>query len=82
MNELRGKRLLFLGAISLYCEPIRYAKEMGIYTIATDYLENSPAKKVADKSYMVSTTDVDGICELCRKEKVIVIYFPTILCSS
>jgi len=69
-RELKGKRLLFLGATNLYCEPIRYAKEMGIYTIATDYREDSPAKKVADKAYMISTTDVDGICELCKEERV------------
>lgn len=43
---------------------------MGIYTIVTDYLPNSPAKKVADKACMVSTTDVDAVVKLCKEEKV------------
>ena len=69
-ENLKGKRLLFLGAIKSLCEPIQYAKEMGIYTIATDYLPDSPAKKVADKACMVSTTDVDAVCQLCKDERV------------
>ena len=43
---------------------------MGIYTIVTDYLENSPAKKIADESWMVSITDVDEIVRLCREKGV------------
>lgn len=70
MNDLKGKRLLFLGAIRALCEPISLAKQMGIYTIALDYLPNSPAKKVADKAYLVSTTDVDAVCKVCKEEKV------------
>ncbi len=70
MNDLKGKRLLFLGAIRALCEPIELAKKMGIYTIALDYLPNSPAKKVADKAYLVSTTDIDAVCEVCKNERV------------
>lgn len=70
MNDLRGKRLLFLGAIRALCEPINVAKQMGIYTIALDYLPDSPAKKVADKAYLVSTTDIDAVVDVCKKEKV------------
>lgn len=69
-ENLKGKSLLFLGAIKSLCEPIQMAKDMGIYTIATDYLPDSPAKKVADKAYMVSTTDVDAVCQLCRDEHI------------
>ncbi|MBQ7346477.1 MAG: ATP-grasp domain-containing protein [Clostridia bacterium] len=69
-EHLKGKRLLFLGAIRALCEPVKIAKEMGIYTIVIDYLPNSPAKKVADKSYLISTTDIDAVVELCKNEKV------------
>ncbi len=69
-EHLIGKRLLFLGAIRALCEAVEMAKEMGIYTIVIDYLPNSPAKKIADKAYLVSTTDVDAVVELCKKEKV------------
>ncbi len=69
-EHLKGKRILFLGAIQLLCDAVEIAKEMGMYTIVTDYIPNSPAKKHADKACMVSTTDVDAIVQLCKDEKV------------
>lgn len=69
-NEFKGKRILFLGAVRALCDAVQTAKKMGMYTIVTDYLPNSPAKKYADKACMVSTTDVDAVVELCKKEKV------------
>ncbi len=69
-SELKGKKLLFLGAVRPLCEAVEIAKSMGIYTIVTDYLPDSPAKKYADKACMVSTTDVDAIVKLCKEEKV------------
>lgn len=69
-SELKGKRLLFLGAVRPLCEAVKIAKSMGIYTIVTDYLPDSPAKKYADKACMVSTTDIDAIIKLCKEEKV------------
>lgn len=69
-ENLKGKRLLFLGAVRPLCEAVEIAKSMGIYTIVTDYLPNSPAKKHADKACMVSTIDVDAIVNLCKEEKV------------
>lgn len=68
--QLKGKRLLFVGGIRALCEAVQYAKDMGIYTIVTDYLPDSPAKKIADKAYMVSTTDIDAMVQLCKDEKV------------
>ncbi|MBQ3041413.1 MAG: ATP-grasp domain-containing protein [Clostridia bacterium] len=69
-EEVKGKRLLFLGAIRALCEPVKIAKEMEIYTIVIDYLPDSPAKKVADEAHLISTTDVDAVVEFCKKEKV------------
>lgn len=69
-ENLKGKRLLFLGATRPLCEAVDYAKEMGIYTVVTDYFPDSPAKKHADKACMVSTTDVDALVELCKQEKI------------
>ncbi len=65
-----GKKLLVLGAAHQHCKIIRAAQELGAYVIVTDYLENSPGKKIADKSYMFSITDVDEIVAMCKKEKV------------
>ena len=70
MDEYKGKRLLILGGASVHCKVVQAAKEMGIYTVVTDYLVDSPAKKMADKSYMLNIYDVDGIVEMCREEKI------------
>ena len=64
------KKILILGGANLHCKLVKAAKEMGLYTIVTDYLENSPAKKIADKSYMIDIKDVDAIVDMCKKEQV------------
>ncbi len=74
LEELKGKKLLILGGVPAMIEVIERAHQLGIYVIVTDYLENSPAKKYADESFMVSTTDVDAVVELCQKECVDGIY--------
>lgn len=70
LEKLKGKRLLILGGIDAAIEICNRAHEFGIEAYVTDYLEDSPAKKYADKSFMVSTTDVDAVVELCKKEKI------------
>lgn len=70
ISSLKGKKLLILAGAGVHNKVVRAAKEMGIYTIVTDYLENSPAKQLADESWMYSIADVDGIVERCRKEHV------------
>lgn len=70
MLDLEGKKLLILGGSDLSCEIIKQAKSKGIYVIVTDYLEDSPGKKVADKSFMISTTDVLAVVNLIREEKI------------
>ena len=60
------KVLLILGAISAMNEIVIDAKKKGYYTIVTDYLENSPAKKYADEAWLLSIDDVDGIVEKCK----------------
>lgn len=69
-EDLKGKRLLFLGAIRPLCEAVEYAKEMGIHTVVIDWLPNSPAKALADEAYLVSTTDIDAVCDLCREKHI------------
>ena len=64
------KKILILGGANLHCKLVRIAKNMGYYTIVTDYLENSPAKKIADKSYMYDINDIEGIVEMCKAEGV------------
>lgn len=70
MLPLKNKKLLVLGGIALSCEIVKYAKQLGAIVYVTDYLEDSPAKSIADKSFMVSTTDVDALVDLVYKENI------------
>ncbi len=69
-EELKGKKLLVLAGAGVHNKVVRTAREMGIYTIVTDNLKESPAKLLADESWMYSITDVDAIVEQCKLEKI------------
>ncbi len=64
------KRLLILGATEHVKHIIDAAREMGVYTVVTDYVKGAAAKPYADKSYDVSTLDEDALAELCKKERI------------
>lgn len=68
--SLFNKKLLVLGGTMLSCEIVKAAKEQGAVVYVTDYLDESPAKKIADKSFMVSTIDVDAVVNLIAQEKI------------
>ena len=68
--SLKGKKLLILAGAAIHCKVVEAARAMGVYTIVTDYLEGSPAKLIADESWMLNITDVDSIVKKCREEKV------------
>ena len=69
-NQIAGKKLMLLGGVRAACEIIKEAHKYGVLVYETDYLEDSPAKKYADKAFMVSCTDVDAVVTLCREEGV------------
>lgn len=69
-KELTGKKLLILAGSAVHCKVVSAAKEMGIYTIVTDYLDDSPAKKLADESWMIDIMDIDAIVERCKLEQI------------
>ncbi|HRU98905.1 MAG TPA: ATP-grasp domain-containing protein [Ruminococcus sp.] len=64
------KKLLILGANPETVSLIKKAKEMGIYTIVTDYDPNAFAKRFADQPENVNAVDVDGLVDLAKREKV------------
>ena len=70
--DFKGKKILILAGASVHNKVVRAAKEMGLYVIVTDYLEPhlSPAKQLADESWMYSITDVDAIVDRCKQERV------------
>lgn len=69
-SEFQGKKILFLGAHALMAHLINKAKEMGIYTIVTDYIKDAPAKKLADEAYDISTLDIDALVALAKEKQV------------
>lgn len=70
--DFKGKKILILAGAGVHCKDVLAAKELGAYTIVTDYLDPhlSPAKQIADESWMLSITDVDAIVQKCKEEKV------------
>ncbi len=70
MNTFAGKKLLILAGASVHCKVVEAAREMGVYTIVTDYLESSPAKEIADEKWMLNIMDVDEIVQRCKAEGV------------
>lgn len=72
MVDLKGKRLLILGGSRVSCEIVKKAQDMGIYVMVTDWYptEKSPAKQIADKSFMVSTADIDAVVNLIKEEQI------------
>ncbi|MBQ6432109.1 MAG: hypothetical protein IJJ99_09585 [Oscillospiraceae bacterium] len=67
MMIFSGKKLLILAGADVHVKAVKKAKEMGLYVAVTDYLEDSPAKIIADESWMFSITDVDAIVKKCRE---------------
>jgi formate-dependent phosphoribosylglycinamide formyltransferase (GAR transformylase) len=70
MKPFEGKRLLILGGVTHTINIVTEAQKLGAYVIVTDYLVDSPAKRYADKSYMISTTDIDAVVNLCQEERI------------
>ncbi len=69
-NDLRGKKLLILGANPETTPLVEVANDMGIKTIVTSNIPDDAAKKAAWKAYNVDGLDVDGLIELAKDEKV------------
>lgn len=64
------KKILLLGGSAQQLVAIRAAKDLGLYTVLCDYLPDNPGQYEADVFYQVSTTDVDAVYEVAKKEKV------------
>lgn len=66
------KRLLILGGSMISKEIVKTAKDMGAYVVVTDWysIESSPAKQIADKSFDVSTKDIEGLLKIIEDENI------------
>lgn len=64
------KKILLLGGSVQQIIAIETAKRMGYYTVLCDYLPDNPGQNHADKFYLVSTTDMNGVLNVARNENV------------
>ncbi len=63
-------KILLLGGSIQQIPAIGYAKNNGYYTVLCDYLQDNPGQYYADKFYCTSTTDIEAILSVARKENV------------
>lgn len=64
------KRILLLGGSAQQVVAIETAKKLGYYTILCDFLEDNPGRTVADKFFLVSTTDKEKVLEVAQNENI------------
>lgn len=70
MKDFNGKKLLVIGGASQHCKVVEAAHRIGAMVYVADYLEHAPAKKIADKEFLVDIFDIDGLIDLCRREGI------------
>lgn len=66
------KKLLVLGGNTLSCDIVNVAKQLGIYTIVTDWYDTdrSPAKLIADEYWNEEVFRPDILAELVKKKGI------------
>lgn len=64
------KKILLLGGSAQQIIAIKTAKKLGYYTVLCDFLPDNPGRYVADKFYLVSTTDKNAVLEVAQKEQI------------
>lgn len=70
LKHIAGKKILILGGTTSSMLVVETAKSMGVYTVVTDMNPLSPAKRIADKSYDISTSEIDAIAALIEEEGI------------
>lgn len=67
---MKQKKILLLGGSYGQIPAIREAKKRNLNTVLCDYLPDNPGKRIADKFYLVSTTDKEKILDVASAEEV------------
>lgn len=70
MTGNKQKTILLLGGSAQQVVAIEAAKKLGYRTILCDYLPDNPGQYSSDKFYQISTTDVEAVYEVAKKENV------------
>ena len=71
-KNIVNKKLLILAGGPNLVSLVERAKELGVYTIVTDYysIEKSPAKLIADEYWDISWSDIDALEKKCKECEV------------
>ena len=69
-EQLKGKRLLYLGGIPRARYVVARARKLGVYVVVADNNPNSPAKRIADEGVLVDALDVDALEALCKEKHI------------
>lgn len=64
------KKILLLGGSAQQIIAIETAKKLGYYTVLCDFLPDNPGQYVADKFYLISTTDKQAVLSIAKSEEV------------
>jgi biotin carboxylase len=67
---LAKKKLIVLGASRYQVDAIQTAQRLGCFVISVDNIPENPGHSIADRSYIVDTTDHVGVLEVARKEDI------------
>ena len=70
--NLTGKKLLVLGGNTLSCDIVNAAKNLGVYTIVTDWYDTdrSPAKLIADEYWNEEVFRPDLLSQLVKQKGI------------
>lgn len=63
-------RLLILGGSAFQVPAILHARRLGYSVFTCDYLPGNPGHQHAEKSFNVSTTDIDAVLALARRLRI------------
>ena len=64
------RKILLLGGSAQQVIAIETARRLGYFSVLCDFLPDNPGQYVADKFYLVSTTDKDAVLKVATEEKV------------
>lgn len=64
------KKLLLLGGSAQQVIAIETAKRLGYYTVLCDFLTDNPGQYIADKFYLISTTDKNAVLKVAMDEQI------------
>ena len=73
---MSDKTLLVLAASMYQLDTIKTAKQLGYRVVTTDNVPDNPGHTMADHSYLVDTTDMEGVLNIAIHEKVCGIISP------